>query len=292
MFDTIKTLSTELPVLIAGATASGKSAVAMEIAAQKGGLIVNADALQVFENWRVLTARPSVEDEAQTPHALYGHVAGNGAYSVGQWLRDVKALMGNERLIIVGGTGLNFRALTEGLAEIPPTPPAVRALANERLEADGINVLLAELDDETRSRIDPANPMRVTRAWEVAQSTGRPLSDWQDNTPPPIVTLANCHPMLIDAPKDWVNERIERRFDIMLAQGALDEAQRNLATWTPAAQSARAIGAPELIGHLQGGLSLKEARTLAVTASRQYAKRQRTWFRARMGKWMPLDPTG
>jgi tRNA dimethylallyltransferase len=98
--------------------------------------------------------------------------------------------------------------------------------------------------------------------------------------------------MLIDAQKDWVNERIERRFDIMLAQGALDEAQRNLATWTPAAQSARAIGAPELIGHLQGGLSLKEARTLAVTASRQYAKRQRTWFRARMGKWMPLDPTG
>lgn len=291
MFDTIKTLSTELPVLIAGATASGKSGLAMEIAAQKGGIIVNADALQVFANWRVLTARPSIEDEARTPHALYGHVAGNSTYSVGQWLRDVKALMVDERLIIVGGTGLNFRALTEGLAEIPPTPPAIRALANERLEADGIKALLAELDDKTLTRIDPANPMRVTRAWEVAQTTGRPLSDWQDNTPPPIVPLADCHPVLIDAPKDWVNERIERRFDIMLAEGALDEAQQNLATWNPADQSARAIGAPELIDHLQGGLSLEDARTLAVTASRRYAKRQRTWFRARMGQWVPLNPT-
>lgn len=138
MFDTIKTLSTELPVLIAGATASGKSALAMEIAAQKGGLIVNADALQVFENWRVLTARPSVEDEAQTPHALYGHVAGNGAYSVGQWLRDVKALMGNERLIIVGGTGLNFRALTEGLAEIPPHHPQFARLQMNVLRLMGL----------------------------------------------------------------------------------------------------------------------------------------------------------
>jgi tRNA dimethylallyltransferase len=291
MFDTIKTLTTRLPVLIAGATASGKSALAMEIAAQKGGIIVNADALQVFENWRVLTARPSVEDETRTPHALYGHVAANGTYSVGQWLRDVKALMAGERLIIVGGTGLNFRALTEGLAEIPPTPPAVRALANERLETEGIDALLTELDDETRSRIDPANPMRVTRAWEVAQTTGRPLSDWQDDTPAPIIPLANCHPIFIDAPKEWVNERIERRFDIMLDEGALDEAQRNLASWNPANQSARAIGAPELIGHLQGSLSLQDARNLAVIASRKYAKRQRTWFRARMGQWVPLDPT-
>jgi tRNA dimethylallyltransferase len=204
----------------------------------------------------------------------------------------VKALMADERLIIVGGTGLNFRALTEGLAEIPPTPPAVRALANERLETEGIDALLTELDDETRSRIDPANPMRVTRAWEVVQTTGQPLSNWQDHTPPPIIPLTHCHPIFIDAPKDWINKRIERRFDIMLAEGALDEAQRNLASWNPADQSARAIGAPELISHLQGDLSLQDARTSAVTATRQYAKRQRTWFRARMGQWIPLDPTG
>jgi tRNA dimethylallyltransferase len=134
--------------------------------------------------------------------------------------------------------------------------------------------------------------MRVTRAWEVVQTTGQPLSDWQDHTPPPIIPLTHCHPIFIDAPKDWINKRIERRFDIMLAEGALDEAQRNLASWNPADQSARAIGAPELISHLQGDLSLQDARTSAVTATRQYAKRQRTWFRARMGQWIPLDPTG
>ena len=173
----IASLDAERPVLIAGPTASGKSALAMAVAEQ-GGVIVNADALQVFSGWRVLTARPSLKDENAFPHALYGHVSNDAHYSVGHWLRDVAGLLDGARPIFVGGTGLNFAALTEGLAPIPDTPPEVRA----RADAEDPDVLLAELDAATRARIDTANPARIRRAWEVLETTGRGLADWQDNT--------------------------------------------------------------------------------------------------------------
>lgn len=288
-------LSPDQPVLIAGPTASGKSALALEIAQAQGGVVINADAIQVFDNWRILTARPPAEDEALAPHRLYGHVAGDAEYSVGHWLRDLAPLLQDgqqdgTRPIIVGGTGLYFTALTQGLANIPATPPKVRALADQRLATEGRTALLAELDTDTRSRIDTLNPMRVQRAWEVLTSTGRGLAAWQDDTPPPLLPLADSYPIVFDVDKDWLNTRIAARFDLMLDQGALDEAQNNLAHWDPTHLSAKAIGAPELIAHLQGQLTLDQARDAATIATRQFAKRQRTWFRSKMKDWNSYSP--
>ncbi|PWK62702.1 tRNA dimethylallyltransferase [Roseicyclus mahoneyensis] len=274
-----------LPVLIAGPTASGKSALALAIAETGGGVIINADALQVYDGWRVLTARPSPEEEARAQHALYGHVPFDADYSVGEWLRAVAPLLqGDARPIIVGGTGLYFRALTEGLAEIPPTPPAVRAAAEACAPAD----LIADLergDPVILARIDTQNPARLRRAWEVLRTTGRPLSDWQAETGPPPLPLDAALPILIDADRDWLADRITRRFDKMLDTGALEEARTNLPRWDHAGGARKAIGAPELIAHLQGEITLAQAREAAIIASRQYAKRQRTWFRARMNGW-------
>ncbi|WP_421705064.1 tRNA (adenosine(37)-N6)-dimethylallyltransferase MiaA [Aliiroseovarius sp.] len=279
-------LPADRPVLIAGPTASGKSALALSIARQGGGVVVNADALQVFSNWRVLTARPSEADEEVAPHLLYGHVAGDQEYSVGHWLRDLAPILsGPDRPIIVGGTGLYFTALTEGLAEIPPTPPEVRAEGEVILADQGREALLAELDPETLSRIDQLNPARVARAWEVWRTTGRGLAAWQDDTPPPLLPLANTLPLVLETGRDWLRDRIARRFDAMLADGALEEARENLDGWNPKAPSAKAIGAPELIGHLRGELTLDQAREAAIISSQQYAKRQRTWFRSRMKAW-------
>ncbi|ATI43360.1 tRNA (adenosine(37)-N6)-dimethylallyltransferase MiaA [Pacificitalea manganoxidans] len=281
-----QTLDAERPVLIAGPTASGKSALALEIAARSGGVIVNADALQVFDNWRILTARPSAEEEARAPHRLYGHIAGDADYSVGHWLREVAPILAaSARPIIVGGTGLYFSALTEGLAEIPATPPEIRA------EADllPLELMRDALDPASAARLDLQNRARVQRAWEVLRATGRGIAAWQDDTPPPLLPLANAQPLVMRVDREWLNARIARRFDMMLEHGALEEARANFATWSPTAQSARAIGASELIGHLKGELTLDEARTRAVIASRQYAKRQRSWFRARMGAWQAVE---
>ncbi|MBT8455788.1 MAG: tRNA (adenosine(37)-N6)-dimethylallyltransferase MiaA [Rhodobacteraceae bacterium] len=273
------------PVLIAGPTASGKSGLAMAIARAQGGVIVNADALQVFADWRILTARPSPEDEAAVPHALYGHVPGDQSYSVGQWLRDVAPLLTGPRPIIVGGTGLNFTALTEGLADIPPTPAEVRARADALMAREGKEALFEALDPATAARIDPANPARIQRAWEVQEATGRGIAAWQDETGPPLLPLHKAHPIVLNAPPPWLNPRIAQRFDMMLDAGVLDEARANAATWHPALPSAKAIGAAELMAHLNGTLSLEEVRDRIITLTRQYAKRQRNWFRGRMKDW-------
>jgi tRNA dimethylallyltransferase len=281
------------PVLIAGPTASGKSALALALAEARGGVIVNADALQVFDAWRILTAQPSGADRARAPHLLYGHLPHNAAYSVGDWLREVAPILdGPVRPILVGGTGLYFSALTEGLAEIPAVPAELRAEADARLARGGLAAMVAELDSGTAARIDRANPARVQRAWEVLRATGRGLADWQAETPPPLMPLDRAEALVIEAPKPWLDPRIARRFDAMLAQGALGEAEAELARWDPALQSSKAIGAAELIAHLEGGLSLAEARAAAVTATRRYAKRQRTWFRARMRAWLRIDAEG
>ena len=284
----IASIPSDRPVLIAGPTASGKSALALAIAQTGGGVIVNADALQVYDGWRVLTARPSPDEETRAKHLLYGHVPFEADYSVGDWLRAVTPILqGPDRAIIVGGTGLYFRALTEGLADIPPTSASVRAAAEARTTDD----LLADLardDPAILTRIDTQNPARLRRAWEVMQTTGRPLSSWQADTAPPILPLDRTLPIVLDADRDWLAARIATRFDAMLAAGALDEARANLPRWDRAGGAKKAIGAPELIAHLQGQVTLPQAREAAIIASRQYAKRQRTWFRARMRDWTPL----
>ena len=278
-------ISPDRPVLIAGPTASGKSALALEIAERQGGIIVNADAMQVYDGWRILTARPPDEDLRRAPHVLYGHVPLPAPYSAGDWLRDASPyLHGPERPIIVGGTGLNFAALTEGLAEIPPTPPEIRS------QADAIPLpdLIADLDSRTASGLDLKNRARVQRAWEVARATGRSIADWQAETPPPLLPLSRAHGLVLRPDRDWLSDRIARRFDAMINAGALDETRRNLPDWSPAHQSARAIGAAELIAHIKGELSLQEASEAVVIATRQYAKRQRTWMRNRMRNWEVL----
>jgi len=281
----IASLSADRPVLIAGPTASGKTALALEIAARQGGRVVNADALQVYDGWRVLTARPSPAEEAAAPHALFGHVPFDADYSVGHWLRDVTPLLADgPRPIIIGGTGLYFAALTEGLAEIPPTPPEVRAEADTLPPAEMLAALDVE-DPAIAGRIDRQNPMRIQRAWEVLRATGRPLSAWQSDTPPPVLPLAAAQPILLDAERDWLAERIERRFDTMLEGGALDEARALAPLWHRAGGAAKAIGGPELIAVVNGEMQLDAAREAAVIASRRYAKRQRTWFRSRMAHW-------
>ncbi|KAA2316863.1 tRNA (adenosine(37)-N6)-dimethylallyltransferase MiaA [Pseudooceanicola sediminis] len=287
----VQGLSVERPILIAGPTASGKSALAMRIAAQDGGVIVNADAIQVYANWRVLTARPSQADEDAHPHRLFGHVAADHSYSVGEWLREVESLLqGPDRLIIIGGTGLYFRALTEGLAEIPPIPAAVRSAGDALREQGALAQMREEIDPASAARIDMANPARVQRAWEVLRATGRGIAAWQDATPAPLLPDSATERLVLDAPKDWLSPRIENRFDLMLAQGALEEARANLPGWDPALPSSKAIGAPELIAHLRGEMTLDAAREAAVIATRQFAKRQRTWFRARMTTWTAITP--
>ena len=275
-------------MLIAGPTASGKSAWAMELAARDGRVIVNADALQVYGCWRLLSARPSVADEAALPHALYGHIGRDQAYSVGHWLREVQQFL-DRPVVIVGGTGLYFSALTEGLAAIPDTPAAVRLLADQRRAAEGVAALLAELDAATVARIDTANPARVQRAWEVLTSTGRGLAAWQDATPPPLLALCDAEALVIRPQVEWLDARIARRFAAMIAEGALDEAAAALPDWDASRASAKAIGAPELIAHLRGEISLDAAIAAATLASRQYAKRQRTWLRSRMKSWREIS---
>ena len=195
-------------VVIAGPTASGKSALAMELAARDGRLVVNADALQVYDNWRILTARPALADEAALPHALYGHVPRDAPYSAGHWLREVAPLLARP-VVIVGGTGLNFNALTRGLAEIPEIPPEVRAEADARMQAEGRAALLAGLDPATRARIDPLNGVRIQRAWEVWRATGRGLAAWQDETPAPALPLADAEALVLRPDVAWLDARID-----------------------------------------------------------------------------------
>lgn len=281
------------PVLIAGATASGKSALALQIAQSQGGVIVNADAIQVYANWRILTARPSRDDESLAPHALYGHISGDTSYSVGAWLRDVAPLLGGpDRLIITGGTGLYFSALTEGLADIPATPPELRAQADRVRQGHGLAAMIADLDTRSADRIDQRNPMRVQRAWEVQRLTGRGIADWQDDTPPPLLPLAQAQAFVVDLPKEVLNARIASRFAQMIRAGALEEAQANLPDFDPHLLSSKAIGAPELIAHLRGEMTLDQAAERATIATRQFAKRQRTWFRSRMADWTRITPRG
>lgn len=281
-------ISTEAPVLVAGPTASGKSALAMELAARDGRLIVNADALQVYDNWRILTARPTLADEAAQRHALYGHIGRDQPYSVGHWLREVAPLL-DRPVVIVGGTGLNFNALTRGLAKVPDVPASVRAEADARRAVEGHLGLLAELDSATAARIDTANPVRVQRAWEVLRTTGRGLASWQAETPPPLLPVQAVEALSPVPDVAWLNARIDRRFQQMLGEGALDEARTNLGAWDPKRPSAKAIGGPELIAHLRGEMSLAEATAAATLASRQYAKRQRTWFRSNMKAWRQVS---
>ena len=274
------------PILIAGQTASGKSHLAIQIAKEQGGTIINADAIQIYGDWRILTARPSIADEKQISHKLYGHVNGVIEYSVGTWIKEIKeTLSSNSRPIIVGGTGLYFSALTNGLVDIPEISEPIHQEANNRITENGFESLVREIDKETAQKIDKNNPMRVQRAWEVLKSTGRGLSSWHNETPKPTLDLNKCKAILLDGEVSLINSRIIARFDQMIEQGLIQEGKNNLATWNRLNPSSKAIGAQQLIAYLNNEISMDQLREQIITSTRQYAKRQRTWFRNKMKSW-------
>lgn len=286
------------PVILAGPTASGKSGLALRIAERDGGCVINADALQVYGCWRVLTARPDAGDVTHAPHLLYGHVACTRRYSVGAWLRDVSAALDDARArglrpVIVGGTGLYLSALTEGLADVPPIGPAWRVASQALIDSDRLGLMLAYLqreDPETLARLDRRNPMRVQRAWEVLRATGRGLAAWQRLPQPALLPRAEADCVVLEMEKSLLTSRIAARLRQMLEDGALEEcAAFRAAGHDPALPSARALGRAELTAHLDGALGLEEATALAITATRRFAKRQRTWFRSRMAGWRRID---
>ena len=286
-------------VLIAGPTASGKSALAVALAEKLAGAVINADAMQVYRDLRVITARPTPEDEARVPHLLYGHVDAAENYSVGRWCRDVaKAIADVEAAggvpIIVGGTGLYFTALTAGLAAVPATPPVIREALRARLAAEGVAALYGELqrvDRVAADRIMPNDGSRILRALEVLQATGRTLADWHREGMAPLLDPVRMAKVFLDVERTTLVGRIESRFDTMAAAGALEEvralAGRKLDPRLPAM---KAHGVPWLVRHLAGEITLEAAAEGAKMDTRRYAKRQLTWFRNQLPDWPWVAP--
>jgi tRNA dimethylallyltransferase len=283
------------PVLIAGPTASGKSALALRLAERTGGCVINADALQVYAAFRVITARPSVQEEARAPHRLYGCLGACAPWSVGDWLRAVAGVLEDCRArglrpVITGGTGLYFKALTEGLADIPVPPPPVRADAEAllaRIGREGLAARLAARDPATAAQTDLANPARLLRAWEVLEATGRGLADWRAATPPPLIPLSACAAAVLAPDRAALYARIDARVAQMARGGALEEARAALAL-PPSAPALKAVGAAEFMACARGDSTEAEAVAAAAQATRNYAKRQLTWGRNQMIAWERL----
>jgi tRNA dimethylallyltransferase len=286
-------------VLIAGPTASGKSALALALAERLHGAVINADSMQVYRDLRIITARPTPAEEARVPHRLYGHVDAAENYSAGRYIREAAAAMAEVHSqgllpILVGGTGLYFKALTTGLADIPPIEPAVRAQLRMRLEREGVETLHTELqarDPATASRLMPRDRSRILRALEVVMATGRTMADWHRNGMPPVLGAERAIKIFLTPEREELKRRIERRFDLMLDAGALDEVRaldaRRLPEHLPAM---RAHGVPWLRRYLRGEISLAEAAAGGKMDTRRYAKRQVTWFRNQMPGWIWVKP--
>jgi tRNA dimethylallyltransferase len=286
-------------VLIAGPTASGKSALAMALAERRDGVVINADSMQVYRDLRIITARPSPEDERRVPHRLFGHVDAAENYSVGRWCEEaVAALAVTARTartaILVGGTGLYFSALTRGLAAVPPIPPEIRDEVRARLDSDGVAALHAELkwrDPAAAARLMPGDRARITRALEVVLATGRSLIDWHETNKPPGLDAARAAKIFLMPDRDELLRRIDARFDAMMAEGALDEVRALAARGLdPALPAMKAHGVPWLIRHLAGDLALDQAVAEAKRDTRQYTKRQATWFRNQLPDFVWVEP--
>jgi len=282
------------PILIAGPTAGGKSAVAMALAAEIGGVIINADSMQVYRELRELTARPSAEDEAAIPHRLYGVIPVTQAYSVGQWIedvaREVEAVGREGRVpIITGGTGLYFKALLEGLAPVPEIPEAVRerwrAEAKGR-ESKSLHALLAERDPDMAERLRPQDSQRIVRALEVIDATGRSLGSWQSMPASPVLEAEATRRIVIAPERQTLYDRIDARVDRMVGRGALEEVEALMALELDSGLPAmRALGVEALMAHLAGETERAEAISGFETETRRYAKRQMTWLRSNMIAW-------
>ncbi|MFD1251477.1 tRNA dimethylallyltransferase [Devosia equisanguinis] len=285
-------------VLIAGPTASGKSAMALARAQRGGGIIVNADAMQVYSGLRIITARPSAEDERLVEHRLYGMVSPATRFSTGQWLSAVAEVIADadpaRELIFVGGTGLYFDALTRGFAEVPVIPDAVTAAVQAEIEGLDATARMQRLiaeDPQTAARLKVADPQRVIRALAVKRATGQPLSHFQQAHMPALLDGWAVERLVLAPDREVLRARITRRFETMFAQGAVEEVENLRAqNLDPSLPALKAIGVPEISDWLDGRTGREEAIALSIIATHQYAKRQRTWFRNRMSDWPRLDP--
>lgn len=272
--------------LIAGPTASGKSDFAINLARESGSVIINADSMQVYDVLRVITARPSDEDIRHAPHYLYGHINPAFRYSTGQWLKDVKKLLDSLPaipLIFVGGTGLYFKGLLEGMAEIPSIPSENKLKWQQKIENEGIKnlyAMLMEVDEALAQRLNPNDNQRIIRGLEVFETTGRTLTWWQKKTTKPLIENKNIKKILLLPKREDVYSRIEKRFDQMVENGALNEVRRLVELkLDPTLPAMKAIGVPEFINVLNEKETLNTAIEKAKTQTRRYAKRQMTWFR-------------
>ena len=286
-------------MLIAGPTASGKSALALELAQKCNGIVINADSMQVYRDLRIITARPTAAEEARVPHRLYGHVDAAINYSAGAWVADATRALADARAqrklpIFVGGSGLYFRALTRGLSAIPPIPAEIRDGVRTRLEREGVEALHAELarrDPVSAERLKPRDRTRIARALEVVEATGRTLPDWHREGLPPLLPSGEFSALFLSPERDALYARIDARFDAMLAAGAIEEvaalAARRLDPLLPAM---KAHGVPVLIRHIRGEVTRAEAAAFGRTETRQYAKRQFTWFRHQLPEFEWVTP--
>jgi len=286
-------------VLIAGPTASGKSALAMALARRFGGTVINADSMQVYRDLRVLSARPSAAEEASVPHRLYGHVDGAENYSVMRYAAEIGPLLGElaqsgSLPVLVGGSGLYFKALTEGLSEMPPVPEALRAEFRKRvagLETQALHEELSQRDPEMAARLRPSDRLRIMRALEIVLATGRSLASFQGARRPGPLSGLPLLRLFVMPEREALRARIDQRFEAMMAGGALEEvAALRARRLDPLLPVMRAHGVPALIAHLDGDCSLKEAVARGQADTRAYAKRQVTWFRHQMQGWEAVAP--
>ena len=286
-------------MLIAGPTASGKSALALEWAQKAGGVVINADSMQVYRDLRIITARPTQDEEARVPHRLYGHVDAAVNFSAGAWVTAAGKVLAEVRAekrlpIFVGGSGLYFKALTRGLSAVPPIPELVREGVRARLERNGVEALHAELaqrDPVSAERLKPRDRTRIARALEVVEATGRSLSDWHREGLPPLLPPGEFSALFLAPEREQLYARIDARFDAMLAAGALQEvaalAGRHLDPLLPAM---KAHGVPVLIRHLKGEITRDQAAEAGRADTRHYAKRQFTWFRHQLPEFEWVAP--
>ena len=286
-------------VLIAGPTASGKSALALALAEATGGVVINTDSMQVYRDLRIITARPTPEEEARAPHRLYGICDAAINCSAGSWVADATAVLADAQAagrlpIFIGGTGLYFKALTRGLSAVPPIPQDVRDSVRARMERDGVEALHAELlrrDPVSGEKLKPRDSARVARALEVIEATGRALPDWHSEGLPPLLEPDGAKAIFLAPDRKELYARIDRRFETMMHAGALDEvaalAARKLDPMLPAM---KAHGVPAMIRYIAGELTLEQAVYTGQIDTRHYAKRQFTWFRHQLPEFEWIAP--